>query len=111
MIIACLQDWPHVLLLRLKILFLIARALWKDSKEEVKMSRAVAVAASRSAAAADSSTSVSAKRTTKTYTYKTDSSGNVSTEVHTHVDSSSDQVREQLPKLLCSQTSKRFNST
>ena len=55
-------------------------------------SRAVAIAASKSAAAADSSTSMSAKRTTKTYTYKTDSSGNVSTEVHTHVDSSSDQV-------------------
>jgi hypothetical protein len=49
--------------------------------------------ATRSAAAADSSTSVSAKRTTKTYTYKTDSSGNVSTEVHTHVDSSHDQVK------------------
>ena len=62
------------------------------------MSRAVAVAASRSAAASDQSTSVSAKRTTKTYTYKTDSSGNVSTEVHTHVDQSSDQVKtNQIP--------------
>lgn len=62
-------------------------------------SRAVAIAASRSAAAADSSTSVSAKRTTKTYTYKTDSSGNVSTEVHTHVDSSSDQTHVAMRRL------------
>ena len=63
-------------------------------------SRAVAIAASRSAAAADSSTSTTAKRTTKTYTYKTDSSGNVSTEVHTHVDQSSDQVTNTPPVLL-----------
>lgn len=62
-------------------------------------SRAVAIAASKSAAAADSSTSVTAKRTTKTYTYKTDSSGNVSTEVHTHVDSSSDQSHVAMRRL------------
>lgn len=62
-------------------------------------SRAVAIAASKSAAAADSSTSVMAKRTTKTYTYKTDSSGNVSTEVHTHVDSSSDQSHVAMRRL------------
>ena len=53
-------------------------------------SRAVAVAGSRSAAAADSSSMMSARKTTKTTTYKTDASGNVSTEVHTHVDQSSD---------------------
>merc|ERR1712126_477533 len=53
-------------------------------------SRAVAVAGSRSAAAADSSTMMSSRKTTKTYKTVTDSSGNVSTEVHTHVDSSSD---------------------
>merc|ERR1711879_1056830 len=52
--------------------------------------RAVAVAGSRSAAAAESSSMIASRKTTKTTTYKTDASGNVSTEVHTHVDSSSD---------------------
>jgi len=42
------------------------------------------------AAAADSSSMMSSKKTTKTIQYTTDSSGNVSKEVHTHVDSASD---------------------
>ena len=62
-------------------------------------SRAVAVAASRSAMAADSSTSTSARKTTKTMTYKTDASGNVSREVHTHVDSSSDANSASMRKM------------
>jgi len=53
-------------------------------------SRAVAVSGSRMAAAADSSEFSSSKKTTKTIQYTTDSSGNVSKEVVTHVDSSSD---------------------
>jgi len=53
-------------------------------------SRAMAVSGSRMAAAADSSEFMSSKKTTKTVQYTTDSSGNVSKEVHTHVDSSSD---------------------
>jgi hypothetical protein len=54
------------------------------------------------------STSVSAKKTTKTYTYKTDSSGNVSTEVHTHVDSSMDQVQQSTNKSLKSSKSRQI---
>ena len=49
-----------------------------------------AVAMSRSAAGADSSQQVSSRKMTKTTTYRSDGSGNVSTEVHTHTDSSSD---------------------
>jgi len=48
------------------------------------------MAASRSAAAAESSSAMTSKKTTKTVQYTTDSSGNVSKEVVTHVDSSSD---------------------
>lgn len=61
-------------------------------------SRAVAVA-SRSAMAADTSTSVASRKTTKTMVYKTDASGNVSREVHTHVDSSSDSSHLAMRKL------------
>jgi len=53
-------------------------------------SRALAVSGSRMAAASESSAHMSSKKTTKTVQYTTDSSGNVSKEVHTHVDSSSD---------------------
>merc|ERR1711997_1265453 len=56
-------------------------------KTSIMATRAVAVAGSRSAAAAESSSMMASRKTTK---YKTDASGNVSTEVHTHVDSSSD---------------------
>merc|ERR1739845_292173 len=59
-------------------------------KTSIMATRAVAVAGSRSAAAAESSTMMASRKTTKTTTYKTDASGNVSTEVHTHVDNSSD---------------------
>merc|ERR1712228_998641 len=59
-------------------------------KTSIMATRAVAVAGSRSAAAAESSSMMASRKTTKTTTYKTDASGNVSTEVHTHVDSSSD---------------------
>ena len=45
---------------------------------------------SRSAAGADSSSTMATRKTTRTTTYKQDGSGNVSTEVHTHVDNSSD---------------------
>ena len=38
----------------------------------------------------DASSSTAMRKTTKTMTYKTDASGNVSREVHTHVDNSSD---------------------
>jgi len=62
-------------------------------------SRALAVAASSKAAAAEQSTSTSARKTTKTMVYKTDSSGNVSREVHTHVDSSSDTSHVAMRKL------------
>ena len=77
--------------------------LEKDShlkQKNLKMaSRALAVAASSSAMAADSTTATSARKTTKTYTYKTDASGNVSKEVHTHVDSSSDTSHVAMKKL------------
>jgi len=62
-------------------------------------SRAVAIAASSKASAQDTSTATSARKTTKTYTYKTDASGNVSKEVHTHVDSSSDASHFAMRKL------------
>ena len=48
------------------------------------------LAMSRSAAGADSSTTMATRKTTRTTTYKQDGSGNMSTEVHTHVDNSSD---------------------
>lgn len=54
--------------------------------------RTLALAASQSASAAEESSSVSARKTTKTISYKTDSAGNVSTEIHTHVDSSKDHA-------------------
>merc|ERR1711993_219041 len=59
-------------------------------KTSIMATRAVAVAGSRSAAAAESSSMMASRKTTKTYKTVTDSSGNVSTEVHTHVDSASD---------------------
>lgn len=59
----------------------------------------MAIAASSKATAQDVSTSVATRKTTKTYTYKTDSSGNVSREVHTHVDSSSDTSHLAIRKL------------
>ena len=62
-------------------------------------SRALAVAASSRAEAAEASTATSARKTTKTYTYKTDASGNVSKEVHTHVDTSSDTSHVAMKKL------------
>ena len=62
-------------------------------------SRAVAVSASSKATAADTHTSMASRKTTKTYTYKTDSSGNVSKEVHTHVDTSSDSSHFAMRKL------------
>merc|ERR1712186_296399 len=68
-------------------------------KTSIMASRSVAVAGSRSAAAAESSSMVSARKTTKTYTTKTDASGNVSTEVHTHVDSASDQSSAQMRRM------------
>jgi len=49
--------------------------------------------------AADSSMATSARKTTKTMTYKTDASGNVSREVHTHVDSSSDANSASMRKM------------
>jgi len=58
----------------------------------------LAVQASRSAAAAESSSAVATRKTTKTYTYKTDSSGNVSKEVHTNVDTSNDQTSMMMRK-------------
>ena len=61
-------------------------------------SRAVAVA-SRSAMASDQTSSVQARKTTKTMTYKTDASGNVSREVHTHVDTSSDSTHIAMRRL------------
>jgi len=51
--------------------------------------RALTLASSQTASASEESSAVSARKTTKTISYKTDSAGNVSTEVHTHVDSSS----------------------
>ena len=62
-------------------------------------SRAVAVVGSRSAAAAESSSMMASRKTTKTTTYKTDSSGNVSTEVHTNVDNSSDQSSASMRRM------------
>ncbi len=59
----------------------------------------MAIAASSKAMAADTTTSVASRKTTKTYTYKTDASGNVSREVHTHVDSSSDTSHLAIRKL------------
>lgn len=59
----------------------------------------MAIAASSKAMAQDTTTSVASRKTTKTYTYKTDSSGNVSREVHTHVDSSSDTSHLAIRKL------------
>ena len=49
--------------------------------------------------ASDQSASMSAKKTTKTYTYKTDSAGNVTTEVHTHTDTTSDKSHLATRKL------------
>jgi len=60
-------------------------------------SRALAVS-SRSAAA-DSSAAVASRKTTKTYTYKSDGSGNVSTEVHTKVEGSSDVSAQAIRRL------------
>lgn len=56
---------------------------------------------SRSAAAAggESSTTMASRKTTKTYTYKDDGSGNVSSEVHTHVDSSSDVTQQVVRRM------------
>ena len=62
-------------------------------------SRAVAVAASSRAEAQDAHTSVAMRKTTKTYKTVTDSSGNVSREVHTHVDNSSDTSHLMMRKL------------
>ena len=62
-------------------------------------SRAVAVAASSRAMAADSSSSTATRKKTTTMTYKTDASGNVSREVHTHIDSSSDASQTAMRKL------------
>lgn len=62
-------------------------------------SRAVAVAASSKATAQDSTTSMASRKTTKTYRTVTDSSGNVSREVHTHVDSSSDTSHVAMRRL------------
>jgi chromosome segregation ATPase len=62
-------------------------------------SRAVAVAGSRSGAAAESSSMMASRKTTKTTTYKTDASGNVSTEVHTHVDNASDASSSSMRRM------------
>jgi len=61
-------------------------------------SRAVAVA-SRSAMASDQTSSVQARKKTTTMTYKTDASGNVSKEVHTHIDTSSDSTHIAMRRL------------
>merc|ERR1719150_113667 len=55
--------------------------------------------ASRSAMAAEQSSSVQARKKTTTMTYKTDASGNVSREVHTHIDTSSDSSHMAVRKL------------
>lgn len=56
---------------------------------------------SRSAAAAagESSAAMSSRKTTKTYTYKDDGSGNVSTEVHTSVQGSSNVEAQAIRRL------------
>ena len=61
--------------------------------------RAVAMAGSRTAAASDSSAHTSMRKTTKTYKYQTDSSGNISTEIHTHTDTSNDQQSSSIRRL------------
>ena len=62
-------------------------------------SRSLAVSGSRMAAAAESSSAMSSKKTTKTVQYTTDSSGNVSKEVVTHIDSSSDASSASMRRL------------
>jgi chromosome segregation ATPase len=62
-------------------------------------SRALAVSSRSAAAAGAAESSVSSKKTTKTYKYSSDGSGNVSTEVHTHVDSSSDVSQHAIRRL------------
>ena len=54
---------------------------------------------SSSAAAGDASAMTASRKTTKTYTYKSDGSGNVSSEVHTHVEGSSDVSQQAIRRL------------
>lgn len=57
------------------------------------------MSSSAAGAAADSATAMSSRKTTKTYTYKTDGSGNVSSEVHTKVEGSSDVSQHAMRRM------------